>query len=479
MTATTREAHPSPGLADPDSAAGILAAAGSARAVRMRADADVLAAACAWADLHPVRPGEPGATLVDRWGDTGLSVAGPGAPLVEEFAVPAFAARLRLRSEAGAALIGQALELRHRLPRLWARVQACQVEAWRARRIAEATIRRELTLEAAAFVDRHLAPVAASAGIPTIDRCLDEAIARCMPETLPDPDEDTPEQPDQRHFTVDRRQLSFEGTLDCHGTLDLADALAVHDAIHAEMSRLRDLGATQAAGPLSAAALAALVCRERQGALDLEAGLDTPASSPGGHSTTGPSARRQRGRTILLHLHLSQSAIRGTADGLAVGRVEETRAPVTADQVRAWCGADATTHIRVLPVLDLDHRSHVEQYEVPDRMRQQVQLTALTCVFPWCSRPARTCDTDHPTPYDHQHPDQGGQTASDDLAPLCRTHHRLKTHAPARHRWHLTQLDHGLWLWRSPPRDGTGGDYFLRDHHGTHPVDGRDPPPTG
>ena len=36
-------------------------------------------------------------------------------------------------------LIGQALELRHRLPRLWAQVQTGHVPAWRARAVAEAT----------------------------------------------------------------------------------------------------------------------------------------------------------------------------------------------------------------------------------------------------------------------------------------------------------------------------------------------------
>ncbi len=453
------------GLGSP---AAVLARAGGAHAARMRADADLLAAGCAWADLHPVRPGEPGATLIERWGDTGLSVAGPGAPLVEEFSVPAFAAQLGLRSEAGAALIGEALELRHRLPRLWARVQACQVEAWRARRIAQTTIRRELSVEAAGFVDRHLAPVAASAGLPTIERCVEEAVARTTPET-DQRDPDNPTGPDRRGFAVDKRQVSFEGTLECHGTLDLADALAVDDAVREEVRRLRRLGATQAAGPLSAVALAGLVTRR-------DPTLEEALGDHDGTETPGAPTRRHRDRAVLLHLHLSASAVTGSgaAGGVQVGRVEETRAPVTAEQVRAWCGAPATTHLRVLPVLDLDQRSHVEQYEMPERMQQQAALSALTCVFPWCTRPARSCDTDHVEPHDRDHEagpeaepgDQPGPTASDNAGPLCRRHHRLKTHAPARHRWRITQLDHGLWLWRSPH-----GEHYLRDHRGTHPVD--------
>ncbi len=41
------------------------------------------------------------------------------------------------------------------------------------------------------------------------------------------------------------------------------------------------------------------------------------------------------------------------------------------------------------PVIDLADHVHVEAYEVPDRIAEPVALRDLTCVFPWCSRPAR------------------------------------------------------------------------------------------
>ena len=52
------------------------------------------------------------------------------------------------------------------------------------------------------------------------------------------------------------------------------------------------------------------------------------------------------------------------------------------------------------------------------------------------------------------------QTASDNLAPLCRRHHRLKTHARG---WTYLALDPGSYLWHSPH-----GYQFLVDHTGTH-----------
>src|SRR4029079_4801883 len=97
-----------------------------------------LRAACSWADLHPAE------SIVDavRFGDTPVPDAGPGAPLVAEFCVAEFAAAIGLPTETGKAHLGEALELRHRLPKTWARVRAGDLAAWRGGRIAPAPIAR-------------------------------------------------------------------------------------------------------------------------------------------------------------------------------------------------------------------------------------------------------------------------------------------------------------------------------------------------
>jgi hypothetical protein len=98
-------------------------------------------------------------------------------------------------------------------------------------------------------------------------------------------------------------------------------------------------------------------------------------------------------------------------------------------------------------------------------MAEEIDLRDRTCVFPWCHRPARRCDHDHTVPHD-----RGGPTCPCNLAPLCRLHHRLKTHTT----WTYTTLEPGTYLWRSPY-----GHTWLRDQTGTTdltppPVD---PPP--
>ena len=133
-----------------------------------------------------------------------------------------------------------------------------------------------------------------------------------------------------------------------------------------------------------------------------------------------------------------------------------TRSFVDADQVRTWCRAPGV-QVTVKPVLDLTEHLHVDQYQVPDRLADQAAERDLRCVFPWCTRPAEKCDLDHVIPYA-----EGGPTASDNLGPLCRRHHRLKTHHAG---WGYTVLEPGTYLWSSPH-----GYQFLRDHRGTTDV---------
>ena len=65
--------------------------------------------------MHSVDSLAEAATVWDH-GETGLPVAGPGAPLVAEFSVTEFAAAIGLPTEAGKAYLGEAVELRYRLP---------------------------------------------------------------------------------------------------------------------------------------------------------------------------------------------------------------------------------------------------------------------------------------------------------------------------------------------------------------------------
>ena len=109
-------------------------------------------------------------------------------------------------------------------------------------------------------------------------------------------------------------------------------------------------------------------------------------------ATTRRRPRPTKPRQVVLHAHRAADAITGNdRDGYHPARVENGRHLITAEQVREWCG-NPDTHVVVKPVIDLAEHIHVSQYEVPDRLADQAEERDLTCVFPWCTRPADGCD---------------------------------------------------------------------------------------
>ena len=277
--------------------------------------------------------------------------------------------------------------------------------AWKARRIARATIL--LSPEAAGFVDRHVAPIAHRVRLAQLDRLIEEAIGRFMPEET---ERRRKAAADGRSFTIGTAQTTLQGTADVWGTLDAADALDLDAAVSAGADALKQLGSTESLDVRRAQAVGALARRQ----LSLDLNTDTDADAEQG------SAKPCKPRQVVLHVHLAEAALRGEADGL--GRCENTRSPISAEQVRHWC-ANPDAEVVMKPVIDLDEHHHVAAYEIPDRIAEQSALVNHTCVFPWCTRSARACDSDHIQPHD-----RGGPTCSHNIAPLCRKHHRLKTH---------------------------------------------------
>jgi hypothetical protein len=439
-------------------AAAVLTSARSARQTANAAEAQVLADAVEWARLHEVDDLEDAATWsAGRGVDIGIAIAGQGAPLVSEFAVAEFAAALGLSAESGRNLVGQALELFHRLPKVWARVRSGQLAPWRARRIAEHTL--PLTVEAAAFVDQQVAPFAHKIGLAATERLVETAIARFMPAYAA---EQRDRAADQRYFTIDHDQVSFAGTSRIHGELDLADALDLEDAVAAGAAQLKELGNTDTLDVRRAAAVGILARGEQP--LNLGAPAADPAVEPAEvpGSTPGTVLRRSQGlhrREVVLYVHLSEQALR-THDPDTPVRVENGGGQLlTAEQVADWCQRTDTSKVVVKPVIDLEKVLSSDAYKVPEAIAEQVRLRDNTCVHPYCHRPARSCDIDHIDPYvDPADGGPPGQTNTENLACLCRLHHRMKTHGG----WNYAMTEPGVFLWHSPH-----GHTYLRDRTGT------------
>ena len=87
-----------------------------------------------------------------------------------------------------------------------------------------------------------------------------------------------------------------------------------------------------------------------------------------------------------------------------MARLERGNTLVGVEQVRSWCGRP-DTQVIVKPVIDLNTCVSADTDRVPVRIAEHVTLRDTTCVFPWCTRPARTCDKDHIQPPQPQWPD--------------------------------------------------------------------------
>jgi hypothetical protein len=425
------EAQHHPGFGDesgesPDSPDLVLAALHSSHQVATQVEIDKLHLAIQWAVMHPVESIDHGAATVD--GTEGeLAIAGPGAPLVAEFCVADLALALGMSTDAGRTYLGDAIELRYRLPKLWAVTTAGRVPVWKARKIAQAT--KPLCPDAAAYVDRHLAHQAHRCSFAQIDRAVADALRLFDPAEA---EKRRREAADARHFDVDLQQVSFDGTVHVDGDLDLADALDLNDAITAGAAELGRLGCAESLDVRRSLAAGALARREL--ALDLTTDQPTPEQPP------------VRKRELMIYVHLSDGAVAG---------VENTRSPISVEQVKEWCAGTNTT-VTIRPVIDLNDNLHTDTYRPTDAMREQAVLTNATCVYPHCTRPSRTADLDHIENFN------GHNTDTSNLAPLCRRHHRYKTHAG----WTVVRTGPTTFTWTS--RHGYTYDWDTRHTRHTH-----------
>ncbi|MGY4720814.1 HNH endonuclease signature motif containing protein [Naumannella huperziae] len=434
----------------------LLGVAAGLRQDQLRAEAEILVAAVEWAILHPELDDQP-ATLWSWGEDTLITLAGDGAPGVDPACIAEFAAVLGITTEAGQRLIGDALELRFRLPMLWAGVQALRVPAWRARTVAEAT--RGLSRAGAGFVDRQVAAAAGRIGPTQLARLIATAVAihgEPSGDGVADPDDGVGEA--DLFVQVECDTTSVDGRAHLTGTLELPDGLALAAGAQA-------LTAWGSDAPLQARRARALGDLARRQPL-LDPAPPEPAPDSASQNSTGPDpeAAGPAPRTLTIYAHLTVHhdttvdcdtvAHHDTAGPFGpLGRLGTTNSPVTAEQVRHWCRAPGTRVI-VKPVIDLNQPVSSERYQVPDRIREHVLLRDPTCVFPWCAKNSLRADIDHITPWPN------GPTHTDNLAPLCRRHHRLKTHTG----WTYHRNPDGSYTWTSPH-----GWTLTRDPSGTHP----------
>ncbi|WP_395657725.1 HNH endonuclease [Nocardioides sp.] len=370
----------------------VLTAAAATREAIADLEVQQLIQACDWVALHP---GEEVDTSIE-FGMRDLQIAGDGAPTIDEAAVAEFALAVGRTTDSGRNLLGDAVELRHRLPRLWARVINGEVAVWKARKVAQATT--SLPADAAAVVDQRLAWCAHRCSFAEIERQVEKARAEHDPDAA---EERRVAALEKRRFDIDLDHATPDGLVHVEGELDLADALALEEQIKATAAEL-----------------------------DVDLPLDVRRSMAAGLLGTSDTEGGQV-REVVVYAH--------TRPGHASVDVDNTRSSVTPEHLKDWCQA-AGTKVTVRPVIDLNAELSTDCYEPTELMKEQIGLRDRQCCFPGCTRPARRCDSEHQVPWPE------GPTASSNLAPACRTHHRLKTFAG----WDYQRVAGVGFVWTTP-----------------------------
>jgi hypothetical protein len=461
---------PAPATSPRPSSRVVLERAVAAMGAKRRVEVEVLESALAWAHAHTVTDEEAAAgwrsetihrpgSAAALFGERPLPIAGDGAPLVAEFAVIELAGVLEQSHEATLALLGDVLDLAHRLPLLWALVQDLTVPVRLGREAAR--VSRDLDLVAAAHADRLLAWQPRRLNPHRIGVLVHEARLYADPDrAIADHDEALA----SRRVEVHHEQ-GAPGVSEVYMSLDTGDAVAFDHTVSTMSTTMKALGHPGDLGVRRSHAVGLLADPQR--ALDLLTVAPDPgrASGPGcGAAETGsmnpndetvcvaeeavyatpsPFRRPERGGVaedrsgeVRLVLHLSDRDLLAETDPHAttdstgprgVARSDEL-GPMLLGRLQAWLltAGDVT----VQPVLDPSSASMpaVDQHDPPAPMAAAVRLRDEACVFPGCTRPSDRADIDHIVEYVPL--DEGGppgQTHPLNLAPLCRRHHRAKT----------------------------------------------------
>ena len=131
------------------------------------------------------------------------------------------------------------MELKHRLPGLWALSEGLEVAAWKLKMIARLT--SGLSVEAAAYVDAQLAPILATRGGPTIEKVVAGG-GRAVPPRAGDRGRGRPGRPPGTCGSRTRASGEWAGTSWLDATADTVDLTKFGDLVADIARRLGEAG---------------------------------------------------------------------------------------------------------------------------------------------------------------------------------------------------------------------------------------------
>lgn len=362
-----------------------------------------------------------------------VGFGGDGTPQVAEFCTLELAAVLDLRDVTVKSLIADALDLRHRLPRVWSLVLEGRVPVWHGRQMASAT--RVLDAHAAGLVDLQLARQVVGMTLRRVQELVDGLVLAHLP---------VEEAEERRQSALDSRGVwigqMVDGVAGVDAVLDAPDGLRLEAAVEKVSQVLAAGGAPGGRDARRAQALGLLASPAR--ALNLlQADLldELPIDHCAAKDRRSDSAAAPNPEPV------EGTREDASCDGERVAQVEPGEAPLaqilhdarmidlpalTPAQLTALePRADLVVHISdetlvagsgparaaklqpllaewldhllpgqgitVRPVIDANHQVPSDSYECPPTMREAIEYRNPYEVFPGSTRRSAGLDLDH------------------------------------------------------------------------------------
>lgn len=341
-----------------------------------------------------------------------------------ETAASTIGASMALSRHGASRLVATAVELTERLPCTAALLIAGWIGILAAHTIAEETalVEDALMPELDRLISERLAPTRRRTHPPRLGplrKMLTKTVAACDPVGA-----DARAEQARRSQDVEMVPLRDDCAL-ITATLAAESAMEIADRVDA-LARTAASDDPRSLGELRAAGLLAL----SRGWNCLPNHLGEHPSDP-----NALSAARQ----VIIHAYDD-----GTTAGSGVTLAGY--GPVTGHTARHLDG-DATHRSDSLAELADPTSDAARRYAPSDALVRFCRGRDGTCTFPGCQIAAESSDLDHIVPFNHEHPDEGGLTTSDDLGILCRFHHRLKTDGV----WAYYRETDGTYVWIHGP----------------------------
>ncbi|TKV57804.1 DUF222 domain-containing protein [Nakamurella flava] len=379
---------------------------------------------------------------------------------VQEFLATELALALGVAESTAGRYLLEATELTARCPATLDALEQGRISPGKASVICRGTA--DLTAETTAQVEADVLPGAGASTIPGLRNLVTRSVIRRDPDGA----QRRHEAARRRRYVSRRSESDGMACLSLYGTAQ--DVAVIWDCLTAAADAAKTDAATGDDRSIGERRVDALVdvCTHI-----LDRGL-LPTDQ------LLPTAQRRRPHLLVT---LPATALLDPESGR--GEVAELvgHGPITPAQARV-IAADATWRRLVCdPVTGtlLDYGRTT--YAPPTALTDFVLTRDQSCVMPGCRQPAHRCDVDHREPF---HPGRqiGGDTSAENLAVLCRRHHRAKDTGG----YQLLRTEDGDHHWTTPL-----GRTYTRPHtrHWEPPepssatallereADGDDPPP--